>query len=217
MPRRRQATVVRIPGMGAAARARKRQFAATRGAFACHREHSHSRHGSAIAGQSPAPRSSKFDFGKPVLGRRDKAGAFVDLSERLARGAELQNSQSVQQRVEPALTPTPQPVRIPSDLKPVTENRSFAEGPALSVSRPSAPAPAAETPPTPARRAGRRQRFRFRFRIRCKSAGFGVSAAPRPPDPIADLIAADMNEAEERVLNAASSSRSQRVTSGADC
>src|SRR6185369_5900761 len=86
----------------------------------------------------PAPVStsapvSKFDFGKPVAAGPIKQEPLSTLSERLA----AQNP-----------TPSPSPVRIPSSLTPVSENRSFAEGPALSVGRPVAPAPAAPTPPS---------------------------------------------------------------------
>ena len=142
----------------------------------------------------PAPVStsapvSKFDFGRPVAPAPITQEPLSTLSERLA----AQN---------PSPSPAASPVRIPSSLTPVSENRSFAEGPALSVGRP--PAVAAPTPSN--------SDFSFDF-------GFGQNpppsaAGPRPvppqpqpgpppasttasPDPIAALIEADLAGSSE--------------------
>ncbi|HZY69304.1 MAG TPA: hypothetical protein VFE52_11985, partial [Devosia sp.] len=150
---------------------------------------------------------SRFDFGaKPQAAAPIKQEPLSTFSERLA-------PQNPAARVEPNMGPTPAPqpaptpIRIPSDLKPISENRSFGQGPALPVAGPSAPAqpsapetpvasaPEAETAPAPA------SDFSFDF-------GFGTnppksSTPPRPTeaaehdDPIADLIASSMNEANE--------------------
>jgi len=147
----------------------------------------------------PAPVSTsapvgKFDFGKPVAAAAIKQEPLSTLSERLA----TQN---------PSGPATP---RVPSSLTPVSENRSFAEGPALSVAKPvpQPPAPVASD-------------FSFDF-------GFAqnpptASAAPRPTpqpqpqpaarepggeaeDPIAALIEAEMVDHTE-ALAADESSR----------
>jgi hypothetical protein len=141
---------------------------------------------------------SKFDFGaKPAAAAPIKQEPLSTLAERLA-------PQNPSTRVEPnfgaspASQPAPTPIRIPSDLKPVSENRSFAQGPALSVAKPApqpAPAPAA---PQPAAAAPTGSDFSFDF-------GFGrnppASASPPRPteeapgnDPIADLIASSMGD-----------------------
>jgi hypothetical protein len=121
----------------------------------------------------PAPVStsapvSKFDFGKPVAAAPISQEPLSSLSERLA-------------------AQDPLPGRVPSSLTPVSENRSFAEGPALSVTR--SPAPAA---PAAAPSAGNSD-FHFDFGF-AQNPPAAVPPAPRPqsPDPIADLIAADM-------------------------
>ena len=140
---------------------------------------------------------SKFDFGaKPAAAAPIKQEPLSTLTERLA-------AQNPSGRVEPNLGPSPAPqpapIRIPSDLKPVSENRSFAQGPALSVAKP-APQPApAPTPAAPAP-AGNSGDFGFDF-------GFGrnpppSASPPRPTedaeehDPIADLIASSMGESD---------------------
>ncbi|HEX4297273.1 MAG TPA: hypothetical protein VHZ56_04560 [Devosia sp.] len=109
----------------------------------------------------PAPVSTsapvgKFDFGKPIAPAPIVQQPISSLSERLAAAA-------------------PPAVRLPSDLKPVSENRSFGAGPAVSVA-----------PQVPAARSD----FNFDF-------GFS-STPPTPanppratPDPIADLINAE--------------------------
>lgn len=92
----------------------------------------------------PAPVSttapvSKFDFGaKPVVSPI-KAEPLSSLSQRLAAGNNLARDSA------PAAEPAPQASRIPSDLRPVSENRSFGEGPALVVTKP-APTPSAPAP-----------------------------------------------------------------------
>ncbi len=137
---------------------------------------------------------SKFDFGaKPIAAAPIRQEPLSSLAERLA-------PQNPSARVEPNLgsspAPQPAPIRIPSDLKPVSENRSFAQGPALSVAKPAPqPAPA---PPAPSAAAPAGSDFSFDF-------GFGrnppASAAPPRPtddapgrDPIADLIASSMGD-----------------------
>lgn len=145
---------------------------------------------------SPAPVAtsapvSKFDFGaRPAAASPIRQEPLSSLAERLA-------PQNPSTRVEPNLgpapapQPAPAPIRIPSDLKPVSENRSFAQGPALTVARtePQA-APAA---PAPARKSD----FAFDFGFERSPP---VSASPPRPtdepehDPIADLIASSMND-----------------------
>jgi hypothetical protein len=141
---------------------------------------------------------SKFDFGaKPAAAAPIKQEPLSTLTERLA-------AQNPSTRVEPNLGPSPAPqptpTRIPSDLKPVSENRSFAQGPALSVAKPApqpVPTPAAPPPSAPASNGGD---FGFDF-------GFGrnppASATPPRPteeaeehDPIADLIASSLDESD---------------------
>jgi translation initiation factor IF-2 len=83
----------------------------------------------------PAPVSTsapvgKFDFGKPVAAAALRQEPLSTLSERLA----AQNPSA-----------TPAAPRIPSSLTPVSENRSFAEGPALSVAKPAPTSPAASS------------------------------------------------------------------------
>ncbi len=153
----------------------------------------------------PAPVStsapvSKFDFGTKPAMAPIKQEPLSSFSERLAVGqSNLANDPA------PAVAPPPAPIRIPSDLKPVSENRSFAEGPALSVSRP-APAPMpvpSVAPPPPQAPAPEASGSDFNFDF-----GFGqnppASASPPRPipqprtgpppsaDPIAALIEADM-------------------------
>ncbi|MEO6015101.1 MAG: SPOR domain-containing protein [Devosia sp.] len=145
----------------------------------------------------PAPVStsapvSKFDFGKPISAATPiRQEPISSLSERLA----AQNP-SPAPRTEPSFglnpQPAPRPIRVPSDLRPISENRSFAQGPALSVA-PPAPAPVPQAPVTPPSNGNNDYAFDF---------GFGrnppASAAPPRPtpvpanDPIADLIAAEM-------------------------
>jgi hypothetical protein len=142
---------------------------------------------------------SKFDFGaRPAAAAPIKQEPLSTLTERLA----AQNpSGRVEPNPGPSAGPQPAPVRIPSDLKPVSENRSFAQGPALAVATPAPqPAPAPAAPP-PAASAGNGGDFGFDF-------GFGrnppASASPPRPteeagehDPIADLIASSMSEGGE--------------------
>ncbi len=151
---------------------------------------------------NPAPVStsapvSKFDFGaKPAAAAPIKQEPLSSLTERLA-------AQNPSTRVEPSLGPTPgpkpapAPIRVPSDLKPVSENRSFGLGPALSVGATPTPAPQpAPVPAAPPAASSADSDFAFDF-------GFGrnppASASPPRPtedaediDPIADLIAAEM-------------------------
>ncbi|MDO8360982.1 MAG: hypothetical protein Q7T08_13240, partial [Devosia sp.] len=135
----------------------------------------------------PAPVStsapvSKFDFGKPMAAPVIKQEPLSSLADRIA--ARAAESEANPTRVEPSFTTAPQPARMASELRPVSENKSFAEGPALVVSKPP-PAPA----PEPAK-----SDFNFDF-------GFGQQppasdSPPRPgADPIADLIAMEMGEA----------------------
>lgn len=148
----------------------------------------------------PAPVStsapvSKFDFGKPVAPTPIKQEPLSSLSERLA-----------------AVDPSPRaaapaaPVRIPSSLTPVSENRSFAEGPALSVAK-SAPTPTPQASAAPA------SDFHFDFGFAqsppqsaspprpipaqpqaSAPAMLAQSAAATAVDPIAALIEAEMAE-----------------------
>ena len=146
----------------------------------------------------PAPVStsapvSKFDFGKPMAAAAPiRQEPIASLSERIA-------AQATSFAQTPAPAPVaPTPVRIPSALTPVSENRSFAEGPALSVAKP-APVPQHVEPvvsaPQPAP-ANSNSDFHFDF-------GFGENPPPsanppRPqPDPIAALIEAEMDDAHE--------------------
>jgi hypothetical protein len=133
---------------------------------------------------------SKFDFGaKPVVAAPIKQESLSTLAERLA-------PQNPTTRVETAVQAAPQtaptPIRIPSDLKPVSENRSFAQGPTLTVSQ-TAPAPGA---PVQVTAAPPKADYSF---------DFGLDRNPRPSvpppapanvapqkDPIADLIASSM-------------------------
>ncbi|MBI4923179.1 MAG: SPOR domain-containing protein [Devosia nanyangense] len=137
----------------------------------------------------PAPVStsapvSKFDFGKPMAAPVIKQEPLSSLADRIA--ARAAESEANPARVEPSFAAAPPPVRMSSELRPVSENKSFAEGPALVVAKP-APAPAPEAQPA-------KSDFNFDF-------GFGQQppasdSPPRPgADPIADLIAMEMGEA----------------------
>jgi hypothetical protein len=146
----------------------------------------------------PAPVSTsapvgKFDFGgKPAVTpiQQEPLSTFTD---RLAAGRNLANDPAP--RVEPAMTP----IRIPSDLKPVSENRSFAEGPALAVDRPTPVAPPVQT-------AAEGGDFHFDFGFGenppeasppLRPAQHPVAAQPQSVDPIAALIEADLAEGPE--------------------
>ena len=148
---------------------------------------------------NPAPVATsapvgKFDFGtRPAPAAPIRQEPLSTLAERLA-------PQNPAARIEPA-APAPQaPIRVPSDLKPVSENRSFGAAPVLPV-RPVAPPPAPAAPsPTPAAPAGD---FNFDFGFsRTPPAPAAPVAAPQQPaapqpgkeehDPIADLIAAEL-------------------------
>lgn len=150
---------------------------------------------------SPAPVAtsapvSKFDFGaRPATATPIKQEPLSTLTERLAASSP---------RVEPDLgsnpASRPAPIRIPSDLRPVSENRSFAQGPTLSVA-PPAPQPA--PPPRPVAAAPEADTGDFSFDF-----GFGRNpppsdSPPRPTqgesdfDPIADLIAAEFDDPED--------------------
>ncbi len=195
-PAAQPAPTIRIPGMptpAAPAAAHPEQRAPVVGAIR-------------IPGMDqPAPVStsapvSKFDFGKPVAATPIKQEPLSTLSERLAA-----QSPAPAPRVEgfsginPA--PNPTPIRLPSDLRPVSENKSFGQGPAIAVA-PAVSAPAA--PAAPSLEASRGDDFNFDF-------GFGRNppksdTPPRPTpeaeadadfDPIADLIAAELDEADE--------------------
>jgi len=86
--------------------------------------------------QTSAP-VSKFDFGSKPAVAPIKQEPLSSFSDRLAAGRNLANDPAPKSESPSA------PIRIPSDLKPVSENRSFAEGPALAVSK---PAPAVSAP-----------------------------------------------------------------------
>jgi hypothetical protein len=138
-----------------------------------------------VTSSAPVP---KFDFGRPVAPAAPiHQEPLSTLSERLA----AQN---------PAPPPAPPAApRIPSDLRPVSESRSFAHGPAITVAPPvpAAPAPIASTPAPD---------FDFDF-------GLDAPAPPPPPaeraaskdsvvaeeddDPIASLIEAEFADTEE--------------------
>lgn len=138
---------------------------------------------------------SKFDFGaKPTTAAPIKQEPLSSLAERLA-------PQNPANRVEPNIVaapqPAPTPIRIPSDLRPVSENKSFAQGPTLAVAQP-APAPVAVPAPAPQQAAPAKSDYNFDF-------GFGRNPPPsanpprptdEPParDPIADLIASSMGD-----------------------
>jgi hypothetical protein len=104
---------------------------------------------------------SKFDFGaRPAAAAPIKQEPLSTLTERLA-------AQNPSTRAEPNVGSQPMqqqaPVRIPSDLKPVSENRSFAQGPALSVAKPAPQPTAAPATPPPVAPAGNGEDFGFDF------------------------------------------------------
>ncbi len=140
---------------------------------------------------SPAPVAtsapvSKFDFGKPVAATApSRQEPLSSLSERLAPHDPAQPVA----RATPA--PQPAPVRVPSDLKPVSENRSFVAGPSIPVAPPN-PAPAAPESGTPVATGGD---FHFDFGF-SQTPPASEPKAPPANDPIADLIAAEMDEAD---------------------
>jgi hypothetical protein len=140
---------------------------------------------------------SKFDFGaKPAAVAPIKQEPLSTLAERLA-------PQNPAIRVEPkpvqaAPQPAPTPIRIPSDLKPVSENRSFGQGPTLSVSQPAAapilaPQPQ-QPPPAPAPTNGGDFGFDFGFGRTPASVSVPTPATAPEKDPIADLIASSMGD-----------------------
>jgi hypothetical protein len=111
---------------------------------------------------------AKFDFGKPPS----------------AQPVRPQTTPTSAPRVMASPSPAQPagPTRIPSQLQPVSENRSFGEGPAPVVLRPTAADPA----PAAAHDSG----FNFDF-------GFGQQPQQKPAnDPIADLIAAELSDPE---------------------
>ncbi len=143
----------------------------------------------------PAPVStsapvSKFDFGKTPAPTAIRQEPLSTLSERLA------SQDPSTARVESV---APAPVRIPSSLTPVSENKSFAESPVLPVGKP-APTPvvsAAPIAPAPADGVGRRPgdfSFDFGFAQNPPAAPAPLVVQPLSPavDPIAALIEADM-------------------------
>ena len=148
----------------------------------------------------PAPLGSapvgKFDLGRPpqaVVRPEPQLPAIPSLSERIAARA----AEAEAQRVPAAPAPAAPPIRFP-ELRTVSENRSFAQGPSVIPVIPSPP-PLAPQQPT--------QSGDFSF-------DFGFGGAPTPTartvasagavqpapsaDPIADLINADLNEAPTR-------------------
>src|SRR3569833_4383376 len=91
----------------------------------------------------PAPVStsapvSKFDFGKPSAPAPIKQEPLSTLSERLA--AQNPSTARAEPLVQAPAAPAagPAPVRIPSALTPVSENKSFGEGLVLPVGKPAA-------------------------------------------------------------------------------
>lgn len=160
----------------------------------------------------PAPVStsapvSKFDFGKPVAAAPIKQEPLSSLSER------LQGQDPI-----PPQAAASQPGRVPSSLTPVSENRSFGEGPSLTVTR-AAPAPGPGAPPAsgpaapktaPAQPAPSDFNFDFGFAQNPPPSGAQRPAAPPASpvasgaDPIAALIEADMaHGADEPASDAA--------------
>jgi len=140
---------------------------------------------------NPAPVStsapvSKFDFGaRPATAAPIKQEPLSTLTERLA-------AQNPSARVEPAPTPqpAPAPVRIPSDLKPVSENRSFAQGPALTVT--PTPAPQTSAPPAQANDIA----FDFGFARNPPASASPPRPTEEAKDPIGDLIAAEIGDGD---------------------
>ena len=146
----------------------------------------------------PAPVStsapvSKFDFGKPVAPVSIRQEPLSSLSERLAP----QNPSVAPQAAAPSA------VRIPSSLTPVSENRSFGDGPALSVAKPApAPVPPVQAPAAPASDFS----FDFGFAQNPPASATPPRPIPQPQviapavvsatavDPIAALIQADMDQ-----------------------
>ncbi len=147
----------------------------------------------------PAPVSTsapvgKFDFGKPVAAAPIRQEPLSTLSERLA----------AQDPIPPRQDP-PSPassVRIPSGLTPVSENRSFGDGPSLAVARPGVAATPAGGPVSPAAApaagsaASTDFTFDFGFAQNPPASGAPKGQPPSPvassPDPIAALIEADL-------------------------
>ncbi len=132
--------------------------------------------------QTSAP-VSKFDFGSKPAVAPIKQEPLSSFSDRLAAGRNLANDPA------PKSEPPSAPIRIPSDLKPVSENRSFAEGPALAVSK---PAPAVSAP------AASDFNFDFGFNqptqpVTSASAVVTTSAVE---DPIGALIEAEIDSGE---------------------
>ena len=151
----------------------------------------------------PAPVSTsapvaKFDFGTKPAMAPIKQEPLSSFSERLAVG-----QSHLARDPAPSVASPAAPIRIPSDLKPVTENRSFAEGPALSLSR-LAPAPApvpsiALSAPKLAAPVGSDFNFDFGFGQNPPASVSPPRPIPQPrtglppsADPIAALIEADM-------------------------
>lgn len=136
---------------------------------------------------------SKFDFGAKPAAAPIRQEPLSTLSERLA-------PQNPAARVEPAPAQQPPltPIRIPSDLKPVSENRSFGQGPAIPFGQQAPapqPVPQPAPPPTPAP-AKPKSDFAFDFGFERNPPASAL--APRPTegadhDPIADLIASSMS------------------------
>ncbi len=148
----------------------------------------------------PAPVStsapvSKFDFGKPVPAAAPiRQEPIASLSERIA-------AQQAAAPAPAASNANPAGIRIPSGLAPVSENRSFAEGPALTVAKPApapvpqAPAPVQSAPQTP---AGGDFHFDFGFKENPPPSPGPIRPLPNEePDPIAALIEAEMDDRHE--------------------
>ncbi len=150
----------------------------------------------------PAPVStsapvSKFDFGKPIAAPVIKQEPLSSLADRIAA---RNDSDTRPTRVEPSFVAAPTQPRLPSDLKPVSENKSFAESPSLVVSRPAAPqgftpqpftSPALVAPPPAPDSADSDFNFDFGFGQQPPAS----ASPPRPtPDPIADLINAELGD-----------------------
>ncbi|HWA18996.1 MAG TPA: SPOR domain-containing protein [Devosia sp.] len=111
---------------------------------------------------------AKFDFGRPPSAQPIKPQAAPAVAPKVT--------------ANPAPTPAAAgPTRIPSQLQTVSENRSFGEGPAPVVLRPSVPEPVL---------AAQDNGFNFDF-------GFGQQPQQKPAnDPIADLIAQELSPAD---------------------
>lgn len=138
-----------------------------------------------VAASAPV---GKLDFGRPpqaaVRSEPSLGGSIPSLSERIAARA----AEAEAQRAAPEPAPVAPPIRFP-ELRTVSENRSFAQGPSVIPVMPPA------APQAPQQSQAGDFSFDFGFNApAAASASTAMAAAPAPSaDPIADLINADMD------------------------